>query len=60
VLNYACLYIKEASALGAHKFLNVNDGRAMKLARNSLDFMLSTISADNVDWFGQVSVNTTV
>jgi uncharacterized zinc-type alcohol dehydrogenase-like protein len=42
--------VKETAKFGAHAFLNVNDAKQMKEAANSFDFLLSTISANGVNW----------
>lgn len=39
----------EARALGAHKFVNSRESKALKEVAGSLDFILSTINADQ-DW----------
>ena len=39
----------EARRLGAHHFINARDSAAMEKTANSLDFVISTVSAD-VDW----------
>ena len=40
---------EEARALGAHRFVNTRETRAVKEVAGSLDFILSTINADQ-DW----------
>ena len=40
---------KEARALGAHRFVNTRESRALKEVAGSLDFVLSTVNADQ-DW----------
>jgi len=40
---------EEARALGAHHFVNTRESKAMKEVAGSLDFILSTINADQ-DW----------
>jgi uncharacterized zinc-type alcohol dehydrogenase-like protein len=40
---------EEARALGAHRFVNTRESRAIKEVAGSLDFILSTINADQ-DW----------
>jgi uncharacterized zinc-type alcohol dehydrogenase-like protein len=40
---------EEARALGAHNFLNTRESKSMKDAAGSMDFILSTINADQ-DW----------
>ena len=40
---------EEARALGAHRFVNSRESKAMKEVAGSLDFILSTINADQ-DW----------
>jgi uncharacterized zinc-type alcohol dehydrogenase-like protein len=40
---------EEARTLGAHHFVNTRESKAMKEAAGSLDFILSTINADQ-DW----------
>jgi alcohol/geraniol dehydrogenase (NADP+) len=40
---------EEVHALGAHHFVHSRDSKAVKDAANSLDFVLSTVSADQ-DW----------
>jgi uncharacterized zinc-type alcohol dehydrogenase-like protein len=40
---------EEARALGAHNFVNTRESKAMKDVAGSLDFVLSTINADQ-DW----------
>ncbi len=39
----------EARALGAHRFVNTRETRALKEATSSLDFIISTVNADQ-DW----------
>ena len=39
----------EARALGAHRFVNSRDSKGLREVANSLDFILSTVSADQ-DW----------
>jgi uncharacterized zinc-type alcohol dehydrogenase-like protein len=41
--------VEEARALGAHHFVNSRESKAMKEVAGSLDFILSTINADQ-DW----------
>jgi len=40
---------EEAHSLGAHNFINSRDGKAVKEVAGSLDFILSTVNADQ-DW----------
>jgi len=40
---------KEARELGAHRFVNTRESRALKEVAGSLDFVLSTVNADQ-DW----------
>jgi uncharacterized zinc-type alcohol dehydrogenase-like protein len=40
---------KEARGLGAHRFVNTRESRALKEVAGSLDFVLSTVNADQ-DW----------
>ena len=40
---------EEARALGAHRFVNTRESKAMKEVAGSLDFIVSTINADQ-DW----------
>ncbi len=40
---------KEARSLGAHRFVNTRETRALKEVAGSLDFVLSTVNADQ-DW----------
>jgi uncharacterized zinc-type alcohol dehydrogenase-like protein len=40
---------KEARSLGAHRFVNTRESRALKEVAGSLDFVLSTVNADQ-DW----------
>jgi len=40
---------KEARDLGAHRFVNTRESRALKEVAGSLDFILSTVNADQ-DW----------
>jgi alcohol/geraniol dehydrogenase (NADP+) len=40
---------EEARALGAHRFVNTRESKAMKEVAGTLDFILSTINADE-DW----------
>jgi uncharacterized zinc-type alcohol dehydrogenase-like protein len=40
---------EEARALGAHRFVNTRESRALKEVSGSLDFIISTINADQ-DW----------
>ncbi|XXQ38937.1 Enoyl reductase (ER) domain-containing protein [Plasmodiophora brassicae] len=40
----------EARRLGADHFLNAKDPTEMALGANTFDFLLSTISADGIDW----------
>lgn len=43
----------EALSLGAHNFVNTRDTGAIKKVQGSLDFILSTVSADQ-DWQGLI------
>lgn len=40
---------EEARSLGAHRFVNTRETRALKEVANSLDFIISTVNADQ-DW----------
>ena len=40
---------KEARGLGAHRFVNTRESRALKEVAGSLDFVISTVNADQ-DW----------
>jgi uncharacterized zinc-type alcohol dehydrogenase-like protein len=46
---------EEARSLGAHHFVWTGDNAALKRTASSLDFILSTVSAD-IDWAGYVNV----